>query len=213
MLYEGIRYAVLEGKPRIVEKSIRKALDSGASPRDVLEKGLLSALDSIEDNMCEDEAQITTSLACSRAMKKGIDILETVQGKELYTQNCSILIGTATGDLHDMGKNIVALYFRSAGFKVVDLGVDVSAAQFIQALEEHQEVEIVCISVLLKTSLPEVKRTIRSIRQAMKNRKLYLMIGGGSMTKELAEQFEADCYTENAVAAVKAARAYAEQEL
>lgn len=210
MLFVAIREAVLAGKPRLVEKSIREALWKGCDPKDILEKGLLSALDCIESNYCENEEQITETLAHARAMKKGMEILESAHGDELYTQNCSILIGTASGDLHDMGKNIVALYFRSAGFRVIDLGVDVSAGQFLNALEQNPDIKIVCISVLLKTSHPEVRQIIQAIRSNTKNRKLFLMLGGGSMTKEMAEAFGADCYTENAAAAVKAARAYAE---
>lgn len=210
MLYEAIRGAVLDGKPRLVEKTIREALWKGLDAKDILEKGLLSALDSIESNLCDNEEQISASLACARAMKKGIECLENVLGEALYSANCSILIGTATGDLHDMGKNIVALYFRGAGFKVLDLGVDVSATQFVKALEENPEIRIVCISALLKTSVPEVRHIVQSIRSFAKNREVYIMIGGGSVTEEMAESFGADCYTENAVAAVRAARAYVE---
>lgn len=211
MLYEAIRGAVLDGKPRLVEKTIREALWKGLDAKDILEKGLLSALDSIESNLCDNEEQISASLSCARAMKKGIECLEEAWGEALYTANCSILIGTASGDLHDMGKNIVALYFRGAGFKVVDLGVDVSAAQFVKALEENQDIRIVCISALLTTCLPEVRHIIQTIRTLIKNRKMFIMIGGGSVTEEMAEEFGADCYTENAVAAALAAREYAEE--
>ncbi len=188
----------------MVEKSIREALEKGINARDVLEKGLLSSLDVIENSFCENEEEITATLACARAMKKGIEQIEAELGEELHTQNQSILIGTASGDLHDMGKNIVALYFRAAGFRVEDLGVDVSAGQFLEALEQHPEIKIVCISVLLKTSHPEVRHIIQAIRAAMKNREVFIMLGGGSLTAELAEELGADCYTENAAAAVKA---------
>lgn len=210
MLYVSIRKAVLDGKPRLVEKYIKEALWRGSDPKDILEEGLLSALDSLEKNLCENEEQITTTLACARAMKKGIETLEAILGEKMITQSGAILIGTASGDLHDMGKNIVALYFRGAGFPVLDLGVDVSADQFVKALEQHPEVKIVCISALLKTSLPEVRHIIQAIRTTMKKRDLFIMIGGGSTTEEMAEDFGADCYTENAVAAVRAARTYME---
>lgn len=206
MLYEAIRMAVQDGKPRLVEKNIREALWKGLDPKDILEKGLLAALDSIEANLCDNEEQISMTLACARAMKKGIECLEGVMGEALYSADCSILIGTASGDLHDMGKNIVALYFRGAGFRVVDLGVDVSATQFVKALAENPDIRIVCISALLKTSLPEVRHIIQAIRASVKNRNVFIMIGGGSVTEETAESFGADCYTENAVAAVRAAR-------
>ncbi|MDO4489899.1 MAG: cobalamin-dependent protein [Lachnospiraceae bacterium] len=209
MLYEGIRLAVLDGKPRLVEKRIKEALDGGTDPRDILEKGLLAALDPIEEIQCDCEEEIAATLSYARAMKKGIECLETVLGESLYTKKCAVLIGTAVGDLHDMGKNIVALYFRASGFPVVDLGVDVSADQFIRALEAHPEAEVVCISTLLKTSHPEVKHMIQSIRAAMKSRKVLIMLGGGSVTEEIAQALDADCYTDSAVAAVKAVLDYA----
>lgn len=208
MVYEAIRQSVLDGKPRLVKKEISEALERGIDPREILEKGLLAALDEIENSGCEDEEQITAVLASARAMKKGIESIEEVLGEELYTQDETVLIGTATGDLHDMGKDIVALYFRSAGFPVVDLGVDVSAGQFLKALEEYPKVRIVCISALLKTSCPEVRHIIQAVRGAAKDRDLFLMIGGGSMSEELAVSMGADCYTDSAVSAVKAARAH-----
>lgn len=208
MLFESIQKAVLDGKPRLVEKYVREGLERGLAPGVLLEMGLLAALDSLETNLCEDERQITVSLACARAMKRGIECLEPVLGEGLYDQNCTILIGTATGDLHDMGKNIVALYFRVAGFRVVDLGVDVSASQFLKALEEHKDAKIVCISSLLQTSLPEVRHIVQSIRNGLKQRKVFIMVGGGSVTAELADAYGADCYTETAAGAANAARSY-----
>ncbi|MDO4616030.1 MAG: cobalamin-dependent protein [Lachnospiraceae bacterium] len=208
MYYNAIQAAVLEGKPRLVEKRIREALAEGLSPKELLEKGLLSALDMIQDRVCEDEEQIVMTLSCARAMKKGIDSIEAEMGEDLYTQNETVLIGTVSGDLHDVGKNIVALYFRGAGFRVVDLGVDVSPDRFLQALREHPEIRIVCISSLLKTAHRDLQHIIGKIRGTMKRRELFLMIGGGSVTAEDAKEYGADCYTENAVAAVNAAKAY-----
>lgn len=208
MLYSAIRQAVLDGKPRMVEKAIKEALWQGLDPKDILEQGLLTALGPMEQYLCDDDQQITVTLACARAMKKGIQCLQPMLGEEIYTQDTSILIGTPTGDLHDMGKNIVALYFRSAGFRVVDLGVDVSAEQFLKALEEDRKIGVVCISSLLKTSLPAVRHIVQSIRSGVKQRKVFIMIGGGSVTEELADAYGADCYTETAVGAVNAVRTY-----
>lgn len=208
MMYQLIQKAVLDGKPRVVEKQIKEALWKGADPKEILERGLLGSLDGIEEIKCDSEEQITQTLACARAMKKGMECLNQVVGEELYCRNETVLIGTASGDLHDMGKNIVALYFRIAGFHVVDLGVDVSFGQFLKALAEEPDIKIVCISSLLKTSHTEVRHIIQTIRSAMKNRKLFLMVGGGSMSEDLAKACGADCYTETAAAAVKAAVEY-----
>ncbi|MCQ2500968.1 MAG: cobalamin-dependent protein [Lachnospiraceae bacterium] len=208
MMYESIRRAVLDGKPRLVEKNIKEALWKGLDPKDILEQGLMAALDSIEDIECDNEEQITQTLACARAMKKGMESLDTVMGGELQNKGVSVVIGTASGDLHDMGKNIVALYFRIAGFSVVDLGVDVSALQFLKALENNRDARIVCISSLLKTSYTEVRHIIQSIRSTVKGRDLFIMVGGSSMTEEMAHECGADCYTENAASAVRAALEY-----
>lgn len=209
MIYEVIQKAVLDGKPRLVEKSIKEALWKGLDPEEILKKGLLSSLDSLEGNLCQEEEQIAMTLACARAMKRGIECLESELGDKLPKQKCSVLIGTAAGDLHDMGKNIVALYFRIAGFPVIDLGVDVSAEQFLRTLEKHEEISILCVSSLLNTSLPEVRRIVQTVRSGLKQRKVFIMIGGGSLTAELAEEFGADCYTDNAISAARAAGTYA----
>ncbi len=208
MLFETIRQAVLDGKPRLVEKQIKKALAEGRDSREILEMGILPALEAIENNDCEDEEQIIQTISCSRAVKKGIECIEAELGEKLFTQNETVLIGTAVGDLHDMGKDIVALYFKAAGFRVVDLGVDVSAGQFVKSLEEHPEIRIVCVSTLLKTAYGEVRHIVQAVRGSMKHRELFLMLGGGAMTEETAAACGADCYTETAVAAVGAAREY-----
>lgn len=209
MIYESIRKAVLDGKPRLVEKTIKEALWKGMDPEEILKKGLLASLDSLEGNLCQEEEQIAMTLACARAMKRGIECLETALGDKLPKQKCQVLIGTAAGDLHDMGKNIVALYFRVAGFPVIDLGVDVSAEQFLKTLDANKEIKILCVSSLLKTSLPEVRRIIQLVRNGLKQRELFIMIGGGSITAELADEYGADCYTDNAIEAARAAEAYA----
>ncbi len=208
MYYEEIRNAVLDGKPRLVEKKIREALADGLDPQEILEQGLLSAAGFIEDSDSDDESQVMLTLSSAKAMKKGMDCIEKELGGKLYTQETAILIGTASGDLHDVGKNVVALYFRGAGFRVIDLGVDVSAGRFVKTLQEHPEVEIVCVSSLLKTAQAEIRHIMQAIRGSMKNRELFLMVGGGAVTEEEALSCGADCYTDNAAAAVKAARDY-----
>ena len=104
----------------------------------------------------------------------------------------TIILGTVEGDLHDVGKNLVALMFRSAGFKVIDLGVDISEKQFLKAVKENPDASIVCISSLLTTALPEMQQVVKSLRKHDPKHKLKIMVGGGAVTEELAKQFRAD---------------------
>ena len=110
--------------------------------------------------------------------------------------------------LDDVGKNLVAVMFRSAGFKVIDLGVDISEKQFLRAVKQNPDVSIVCISSLLSTSIPEMEQVVKSLKRSSSKHKFKIMVGGGAVTKQLAKDMGADAYTENCIEAVEVAKTF-----
>ena len=119
-----------------------------------------------------------------------------------------MILGTVEGDLHDVGKNLVAIMFRSAGFKVIDLGVDISEKQFLRAVKQNPDVSIVCISSLLSTSIPEMEQVVKSLKRNSVKHKFKIMVGGGAVTEQLAKNMGADAYTENCIEAVEVAKTF-----
>lgn len=120
----------------------------------------------------------------------------------------TVILGTVEGDLHDVGKNLVAIMFRSAGFKVIDLGVDISEKQFLRAVKQNPDVSIVCISSLLSTSIPEMEQVVKSLKRSSNKHKFKIMVGGGAVTEQLAKNMGADAYTENCIEAVEVAKTF-----
>lgn len=213
MPYDEIQQAVIEGKPRLAAKLVQKALSQGESASDILNDGLLSAMRRMGMNFQDDDRDIARVLACARAMKAGLERLEPCFEGGRFGNRGKAILGTAGGDLHDVGKNIVAIMFRGSGFEVVDLGVDVSARQFVQAVRENPDVKIVCISCLLTTSLPAMKHIVQSLNEMDGRENFRVMVGGGPVTGEFAGQIKADAYTENAVDAAEIASRFTEKAL
>ena len=210
MPYDEIQQAVIEGKPRLAAKLVQKALDRGENAPDILDNGLLSAMRRMGLNFQNDDQDIARVLACARAMKAGLERLEPYFEGGRFGDHGKAILGTAGGDLHDVGKNIVAIMFRGSGFEVVDLGVDVSARQFVQAVRENPDVKVVCISCLLTPSLPEMKHIVQALNEMSERRDFRVMVGGGPVTGEFARQIGADAYTENAMDAAEIARTFSE---
>ncbi|HIU77345.1 MAG TPA: cobalamin-dependent protein [Candidatus Pelethocola excrementipullorum] len=205
---EEIRYAIEEGKPRAVEKTLQEAIKVGTEPRSILDDAMLPAMRKVGHHYRDEDGDVARILAAARAMKKGMDYLEPYLEGEYFGNLGKVILGTAGGDLHDVGKNLVGIMFRSVGFDVIDLGVDVSTRRFINAVKEHPEVDIVCVSSLLTTSMPEMRHIVHSLNELHNRKDFKVMVGGGPITKEFAIQIGADGYTENAVDAAEIARSF-----
>ncbi len=204
-MLEKIRNAVTGGKPRLAAKLTEQALDGGIPASDILNDALLGAMHQIGLNFGTNDVDIARVLSCARAMKLALEVLEPEMKQTGKTAKGRAILGTAGGDLHDVGKNIVAIMFEGIGCEVIDLGVDVPAERFIQAVEENPDVQIVCVSCLLTTSLAEMKRIVRALREIRKKHSFVIMVGGGPVTREYAAEIGADIYTENAAEAAEAA--------
>lgn len=206
-LLDDIRCSIEEGHPRETEKLILLALSEKISTADILEQGI-TAMRNAGQLYKNNEIYIARILSAARAMRCGLDILEP--HLEVNNQNPigSVILGTVEGDLHDVGKNLVAIMFRSAGFEVIDLGVDVSKKRFLKTLDERPDVFIVCISALLTTTMPEMHEVVQCLRQYDKEGRLRIMVGGAPITQEFADAIGADAYTENAADAPIVAKTF-----
>ena len=191
---------VESGDLKAIEEAVQQALDEGAGPDSVLDD-MVRALSCVGERFQKKEIFISEMLIAAMTIQRGVNVL-----KPLYMENRAMdrgvyILGTVKGDLHDIGKNIVAVMLEASGFRVIDLGVDVSAQRFIEALQQNPDCRIVGISALLTTTLGSLKKTVADIRAAGLREDLKIMVGGNPVTAEFAETIGADAYTENAAAA------------
>lgn len=208
-ILEEIRQTIEAGRPRFVEGLISRALEEGISSSSILEDAMLPAMRNAGERYRENIDDIPRILAAARCMRLGLGMLEPYfQRQDNYHAVGKVILGTVEGDLHDVGKNLVAIMFRSAGFHVVDLGVDISPRQFLEALRANPDASIVCLSSLLSTSLDEMRQAVRTLREAKDVPPVKIMVGGGSVTQEFAQEIGADAYTENAVDAAEIAKTF-----
>lgn len=207
-IYEDIRLSVERGQPKETEKLVRRALEEGVPPEEIVNRGMVEAMRLVGQRYRNNELYIPGILAAARAMRDGVAVLEPEMREADRKKIGTVILGTVEGDLHDMGKNLVAMMFRCAGFEVIDLGVDVSEKQFLAALKEHPQTSIVCISTLLTTAMPGMQQVVKSIRQSDRERHIKIMVGGAPVTQAFADAIGADAYTENAVDAAEKARSF-----
>ncbi|MCD8155587.1 MAG: cobalamin-dependent protein [Clostridiales bacterium] len=207
-IIQEIREAIENGRPRETEKLVRQAIGEGISPPEILEEAMTPAMRNAGKAFQDRDGDIPRILTAARSMRKGLDILEPYMDKELKEPIATVVVGAVKGDLHDVGKNLVAIMLRSAGFKVIDLGVDVSEREFLQAVRKNPEVSLVCISSLLTTCAPEMRHVVKTLRENKETAHIRIMVGGGSVTQEMADEMGADAYTETAVDAAEVAKTF-----
>lgn len=205
---DELRQAIEEGHPRDALALVSRALDEHIPPARLVDEAMVPAMRTVGEYYKNNDADIPRILAAARSVRKGFEILEQRYGSMEDRSIGTVILGTVEGDLHDVGKNLVAIMFRSAGFRVIDLGVDISEKMFLKAVRDNPDVSIVCISSLLTTSIPEMQQVVKSLRRYDKKHRLRIMVGGGAVTKELADSLGADAYTENAIDAAEKAKTF-----
>ena len=151
---ELLKEAIEVGHPRDAQALVYQCLEEGLSSSEIIDQAMIPAMKSAGEYYKNNDADIPRILSAARSVRKAYDILQEKFGSLEDESLGTIILGTVEGDLHDVGKNLVALMFRSAGFKVIDLGVDISEKQFLKAVKENPDASIVCISSLLTTALP-----------------------------------------------------------
>ncbi|MEZ3505269.1 MAG: corrinoid protein [Lachnospiraceae bacterium] len=197
---------VAKGKAKAIAGAVQEALDAGCDPSDILNKGMIAAMDEVGAKFKSGEIFVPEMLVAARAMKKGVEVLKPHLATGVAGAAGKIIIGTVAGDLHDIGKNLVAMMMESAGFEVVDLGVDVAKEKFIEAYEANPETKIVCCSALLTTTMPALRDAVALLNDAPFRSKIKVMVGGAPITQEFADEIGADAYTEDAASAAQRAK-------
>lgn len=202
--------AILEGDQKTAVAVTRAALEEGVAPMELITAGMIPAMDEVGRRFeCEDYF-VPELLLSARAMKGSMELLRPLLVAGGIEPTGRVAIGTVKGDLHDIGKNLVASMLEGGGFEVVDLGADVSPEKFIDAVQ-NKGVQIVALSALLTVTMPSMKKTIDALKDAGVRDKVKVMVGGAPVTPQFATEIGADGYSENASAAVALARQLAGQ--
>jgi methanogenic corrinoid protein MtbC1 len=200
---DEVKTSVEAGKAKLVPSLVQAALAEGSAAQDVLQ-AMVDAMSVVGDKFSSGELYVPEMLMAAKAMAKGVDVLRPLLAGDNTSSLGTCVIGTVAGDLHDIGKNLVAMMIESAGFKTVDLGVDVSSAKFIEAIQGNQNVTLVACSGLLTTTMPAMKETVRTLKTSGLSG-FKVMVGGAPVTEAYAEEIGADGFAPDAgSAAVKA---------
>ena len=197
--------AIVEGDAPATLELTKQALAEGISPEELVAKFMIPAMDEVGKRFEAEDYFVPELLLSGRAMKGALTVLRPLLAASGAKPAGKVIIGTVKGDLHDIGKNLVAAMLEGAGFEVTDLGTDVSPERFVEAVTSKQA-NIVCLSALLTVTMPAMKTTLEALRNAGVRDKVKVMIGGAPVTDQYCREIGADSYSENASAAVASAR-------
>jgi len=207
MDFQELSLAVQKGKVKQVQELVNQGIDEGISVEEILNQGLIEAMAVIGDNFKNNKIYVPEMLVAARAMSAGLIILEPLLTATGVKPIGKIVIGTVRGDLHDIGKNLVAMMMKGIGATVYDLGIDVPDSAFLEKAEEVNA-DIVCLSALLTTTMPAMDDIIREFEKAGVRNKYRIMIGGAPVNQAYADSIGADAYTQNASNAADSAKEY-----
>lgn len=198
---EKLYTTLSQGKMDGIEKLVQEALEMGESAESILRGGLIPAMDRIGIKFKSGEIYIPEVLIAARAMHAGMTVLKPILSKSTTNLSKKVVIGTVKGDLHDIGKNLVVMMLEGGGFEVIDLGIDISADKFIEAIQKHQP-QVVGMSALLTTTIKEMKNILQAIEKAGLRKKVKTIVGGAPVNEKFAKEIGADGYAPDAASAV-----------
>jgi methanogenic corrinoid protein MtbC1 len=202
---DEIAQAVENGKMKLIEGLVSEALAAGDDPLVILNEGMIGAMGRVGEKFQKSEIFVPEMLVAAKTMKKGVEVLKPRLAGGTTAKFGKCIIGTVHGDLHDIGKNLVSLMIESAGFEVIDLGVDVRTEIFIDKIKENPDTKIVALSALLTTTMPSMKETAAAIKASGLSG-FKLIVGGAPITQEFADQIGADGYSPDAASAATLAK-------
>lgn len=198
---------VFKGNAGGVKETTQNMVNEGVNPMEIISQGLLAGMDIVSPKFKAGEMFVPEVMMSARALAEGMKIVKPLLSSEDLAVNKNIIIGTVAGDLHDIGKNLVVMILESGGFNVIDLGVDVSPAKFVEAIKEHNA-QIVGMSALLTTTMLNMKETIDLMIEEGLRDKVKVLIGGAPVSKSFADEIGADAYCADAMAAKETAGKY-----
>jgi 5-methyltetrahydrofolate--homocysteine methyltransferase len=204
-LLKDMAEALYKGDAAKVTALVKQALDAGMSAGEILNNGLIEGMNVVGKDFRDGILFVPEVLIAARAMQAGMDLLKPLLAESDVQPMGTMVIGTVKGDLHDIGKNLVAMMMEGAGFQVINLGTDVPAEKFVEAAKKHNA-DLVGMSALLTTTMVHMKDVIEAFQEAGLRDKVKIMVGGAPVTQKFAEEIGADGYAPNASAAVDKAK-------
>jgi len=206
--YEALKEAVIEGNAGRAKELTQQALDEGRGPQEILDSALIPAMDVVGDKFTRQEFYIPEMLIAARAMQAGLALLKPLLAQGESRTKGKVVIGTVKGDLHDIGKNLVAMMLQGGGFEVVDLGADVKPQRFVEAVQQEKP-NFVMMSALLTTTMLSMRDTIEALKAAGLRDRVKVGVGGAPVTQRFADEIGADFYAPDATGAVGRAKEFA----
>jgi len=200
-----IKENVINGKADKVKELTQKALDEGQDIEKVLNEALIGGMDIVGEKFKRNEFYVPEMLISARAMKTGMEILRPILADKGVKGLGKVVIGTAQGDLHDIGKNLVGMMLEGAGFEIINLGTDVPSEKFVEAVKENNA-QLIGISALLTTTMLSMKDVVKAVEKEGLKDKVKIMIGGAPVTQNYADEIGADGYAPDAASAVDMAK-------
>lgn len=201
---------VEKGKRKVIPGLVQQALDEGIDPNVILNEGMIDAMGRVGEAFRDGKIFVPEMLIAAKAMQAGVATLKPALAAGGAVSRGKIILGTVAGDLHDIGKNLVGMMLESAGFEVIDLGVDVADEVFLDTYEKNPDTKIICLSALLTTTMPAMRSAVAKINAAPWRSKVKVMVGGAPITQAFCDEIGADCYTADAASAAEAAKKLAE---
>ncbi|MCK8825356.1 corrinoid protein [Fuchsiella alkaliacetigena] len=199
--------AVIAGEVEKVAELTQELVDAGEKPQEIISQGLVGGMDVVGKRFKANEMFVPEVLIAAKAMHSGMDIVKPLLTDGESSSAGTIVIGTVEGDLHDIGKNLVAMMLEGAGFEVIDIGIDIPAAEFVEAVKENQP-DIVGISALLTTTMPAMEETVQALEEAGVREQVKIMVGGAPVSKDFADEIGADGYAPDGSTATDLAREF-----
>ena len=205
MKIDEVKEMTIKGKTKLVPGLVQAALDEGSAPTDIF-NSMIDAMSVVGERFMNNEIFVPEMLIAAKAMKKGVEVLKPHLGGGSTGVCGKFIIGSVAGDLHDIGKNLVAMMIESAGFEVIDLGVDVSIEKFIETIRANEDCHVIGLSALLTTTMPSLRDTVAALNKEDFRSRIKIMVGGAPITQEFADEIGADAYTPDAASAAQKAK-------
>jgi len=196
-ILEQISQSLQEGNDELIAELVKAAFAKGLCPKEILQKGLIAGMENVGRKFKEHEIFLPDVLMAAKAMNVGMTELKPFLAGEELPRTGKIVLGTVQGDLHDIGKNLVGIILRGAGFDVIDLGNDVPPEKFLETAEK-EKADFVGMSALLTTTMPMMKKVIRLIKEKLPSGRIKTIVGGAPVTQEYAMEIGADAYAPDA---------------
>ncbi len=205
--YNELQESVIAGDEDKVKEIVSQLISKGSSPTDIISEGLLSGMAVVGQRFKASEMFIPEVLASAKAMSRGMELVKPlIVGTKLANiKTGKVVIGTVHGDFHNIGKNLVSMMLESAGFTVIDIGIDVQTDKFVEATKREQP-DILGISALLTTTMPRMKDIVEALKHSNLKDKVKVLVGGAPVTQSFADLIGADGYAPNAIAAIDKAK-------